>query len=251
MSMTRRRCHSTPSVFKDVLGVTPRQYADALRLRAFKAQLREGAPVTEAIYAAGYSSPSRIYEDADRTLGMTPAAYRRGAPGVTIAYTMRETSLGWLLTAQTGRGLCAVGLYDSPTQAKAALRAEFTEALLTEDDAALGMHVDAILEHIDGANPALDLALDVRATAFQRRVWQALREIPRGETRTYSEVAAVIGAPNAVRAVANACAHNSAAIIIPCHRVIGKSGALTGYRWGVERKRALLEREAAKHSPSI
>ncbi len=236
------------TVFKAALGVTPRQYAEALRLRILKTHLREGVPVTEAIYSAGYGSLSRVYERADETLGMTPAAYRRGARGVSIAYTVRETWLGWLLAGQTERGLCAVGLYDSADAAQAALRAEFPEAALMQDDAALGGRVEAILAHLDGEPAALDMPLDVRATAFQLRVWQALRAIPRGETRTYSELAAAIGEPKAVRAVANACAHNSAAIVIPCHRVIGKDGALTGYRWGVERKRALLERESARRS---
>lgn len=232
------------AVFKEVLGVTPRQYAEALRRQAFKAHLRAGLPVTEAVYAAGYGSPSRVYEQAGDALGMTPAVYRRGAAGVSIAYTLCETRLGWLLAGQTERGLCAVGLYDDPAAAEAALRAEFPGAELRRDDAALGARVGAIAAHLDGHPAALDLPLDVRATAFQQRVWQALRAIPSGETRTYSQIAAAIGQPSAVRAVASACANNRAAIVIPCHRVIGKDGSLTGYRWGIERKRALLELEA-------
>ncbi|MBL8146887.1 MAG: bifunctional DNA-binding transcriptional regulator/O6-methylguanine-DNA methyltransferase Ada [Anaerolineae bacterium] len=232
------------AVFKDVLGVTPRQYAEALRLQAFKAHLRDGLAVTEAIYAAGYGSPSRVYEQAGGALGMTPAAYRRGGAGVTIAYSLRETQLGWLLAGQTERGLCAVGLYDDPVTAETALCAEFPQAELTRDDRALAARVDAIVAHLDGHSASLDLPLDVRATAFQRRVWQALRAIPSGETRTYSQIAAAIGQPAAVRAVAGACANNRAAIVIPCHRVIGKDGSLAGYRWGIERKRALLELEA-------
>lgn len=238
------------AVFKEALGVTPHQYAEALRQRAFRAQLRAGVPVTDAIYAAGYGSPSRVYGQANEALGMTPAAYRHGAPGAEIAYTVREMWLGWLLAAQTGRGLCAVGLYDSAGAAEAALRAEFPGATLRPDEVALGAHVEAILAHLEGERLELDLPLDVRATAFQLRVWQALRAIPRGETRTYSEVAAAIGEPTAVRAVANACAHNATAIVIPCHRVIGKDGSLTGYRWGVVRKRALLEREARQPEPA-
>ena len=239
------------AVFRDILGVTPRQYAEALRLRGLRSRLQAGAPVTEAIYASGYGSPSRVYEQADDALGMTPAAYRRGAPGLTIAYAVRETWLGWLLVAQTERGLCSVGLYDNAETAEAALRAEFPAATLVEDDGALAERVEAILAHLDGEPATLDLPLDVRATAFQLRVWRALRAIPRGETRTYSEIAAAIGEPSAVRAVASACAHNQAAIVVPCHRVIGKDGSLTGYRWGVERKRALLEREARERSPVL
>jgi AraC family transcriptional regulator of adaptative response/methylated-DNA-[protein]-cysteine methyltransferase len=239
------------AVFRELLGVTPRQYAEALRLRSFKAALRDGAPVTEAIYAAGFSSASRVYERTDTLMGMTPAVYRKGAPGVGISYTVRACWLGALLAAQTERGLCAVGLYDDEPAAEAALREEFPSALLQRDDSALGQRVDAILAHLDGDPRPFDLPLDVRATAFQLRVWQALRAIPRGETRTYSEVAAAIGEPNAIRAVASACASNHAALVIPCHRVIGKDGALTGYRWGVARKRALLEREAREHSPAV
>lgn len=235
------------TVFKDVLGVTPRQYAEGLRLQSFKAHLRDGVPVTEAVFAAGYGSTSRVYEQAGNALGMTPAVYRRGAPGVTITYTIRETWLGWLLAGQTERGLCAVGLYDSPQAAETSLCAEFPGAALTQDDPVLSARIDTILSHLDGRPSPLDLPLDVRATAFQQRVWQALRAIPCGETRTYSEIAAAIGEPSAVRAVASACAHNHAAIVIPCHRVIGKDGSLTGYRWGVERKRALLELEAQEH----
>ncbi len=238
------------AVFKEALGVTPRQYAEALRQRVFRARLRAGIPVTDAIYAAGYGSPSRVYSQSNDVLGMTPAVYRRGAPGAEIAWTAREMWLGWLLAAQTDRGLCTVGLYDSAEAAEAALRAEFPAATLRQDQAALGAHVEAILAHLDGERPELDLPLDVRATAFQLRVWQALRDIPRGETRTYSQVAAAIGEPSAVRAVANACAHNAAAIVIPCHRVVGKDGSLSGYRWGVPRKRALLEREAHQPEPA-
>lgn len=167
----------------------------------------------------------------------------------TVTWTARETVFGWLLVAQTERGLCAAGLYDSRGDAEAALRAGFPQAESAQDDAALDEYVEAILAHISGERAALDLPLDVRATAFQLRVWQALRTIPRGETRTYSEIAAIIGDPKAVRAVASACAHNNVAIVIPCHRVIGKSGALSGYRWGVERKRALLAHEATVTPP--
>lgn len=168
----------------------------------------------------------------------------RTASDSAIAWTARETALGWLLVAQTSHGLCAVGLYDDPEGAGAALRAGFPGAELTRDDAALDSRAEAILACIDGDGAALDLPLDVRATAFQLRVWQALRAIPRGETRTYSELAEAIGAPKAVRAAASACARNRIAILIPCHRVTSKGGSLTGYRWGIERKRALLAREA-------
>jgi AraC family transcriptional regulator of adaptative response/methylated-DNA-[protein]-cysteine methyltransferase len=173
---------------------------------------------------------------------MTPAAYRAKGEGMTIVMAMAESALGVLLVGVTERGVCAVGMYDDREAAQAALKAEYPRAEIIEDEG-LRETLEAILGYIDGERPAPDLPLNIQATAFQWKVWNALRRIPRGETRSYSEIADEIGQPEAVRAVANACAHNRAAILIPCHRVVGKDGTLTGYRWGVERKRALLERE--------
>lgn len=233
-------------VFKAALGVSPHQYAHMGRLTHLKTQLKGGGSIVDAIYEAGFGSPSRVY--GDDVMGMTPGAYRDGAKGETIRYTIGACYLGLLLVGMTGRGVCAVGIYDDEGAAESALADEFPAGLRVRDDAALGGMVSAILDHVDGARPAPDLPLDIQATAFQRRVWDELRRIPRGETRTYSQIAAALGSPNAVRAVASACARNQAAILIPCHRVIGKDGTLTGYRWGVERKRVLLERERQPHT---
>jgi AraC family transcriptional regulator, regulatory protein of adaptative response / methylated-DNA-[protein]-cysteine methyltransferase len=231
------------SVFKAMLGVSPKQYADQVRMAQFKARLRDGEAVTDAVFAAGYGSSSRVYERADSVIGMTPSAYRKGGKGATITFTTAESVFGWVLIAMTARGICKVSLHDSVADAEAHLEAEFPHAALSRDDAGLHATLCAILDHVSGKQALPDLAFDIQATAFQWRVWNALRQIPRGETRTYSQVAAMIGQPNAVRAVASACAHNKAAIVIPCHRVIGKDGSLTGYEWGVERKRALLAEE--------
>lgn len=231
-------------IFRSMLKISIHQYVDLRRTQFFKGALRESATVTDAIYAAGYQSSSRVYERSQEVLGMSPAQYRAGAPGVVIGYTLAETPFGLMLVAMTARGICAVGLYDEPEQAEAALRAEYPQAVLERAEERLNPIVQQIVEHI-GEGSALDLPLDIRATAFQRRVWDALRRIPRGETRSYSEVAEAIGQPSAVRAVAHACASNAAAIVIPCHRVLGKDGRLSGYRWGVERKEAILAAEGA------
>ncbi|MGE5571109.1 MAG: bifunctional DNA-binding transcriptional regulator/O6-methylguanine-DNA methyltransferase Ada [Rhodospirillales bacterium] len=226
------------------LGVTPRQYADALRLESFKAQVRKGGEVTEALYEAGYGSSSRLYERAGAQLGMTPGTYRKGGRGMRIAFAIADCPLGRLLVAATQRGVCAVALADSDEELEAALAGEFPEAELRRDDEQVGSWTRAVVEHLEGARPALDLPLDIRATAFQRRVWEELRRIPRGETRTYQEVARAIGRPTAARAVARACATNPVALAIPCHRVVRGDGGEGGYRWGVARKRALLKSEA-------
>lgn len=234
--------------FKSVLGITPRQYADAYRMERFKRGLRSSGSVTEAIHDAGYGSSSRVYERSDAALGMTPATYSRGGKGAQISFTAAQTAFGWLLVATTARGVCCVQLHGSIEQAEEALYHEFPQALITRDDSALLPTINAILDHIGGVRPDLDLALDIQATAFQWRVWRALQAIPRGEKRTYAQIAAEIGQPKAVRAVANACASNQAAIVIPCHRVVGTDGGLHGYRWGVERKHALLEAEALEQT---
>ena len=229
--------------FKRVMGITPRQYADARRLDRLKARLKGGDSVTTALYEAGYGSSSRLYEQAPEQLGMTPATYQRGGAGATIAYASAATPLGRLLVAATARGICFVSLGDDDAATERSLRAEFPAAELQRDDDVLGAWVAAIVRHLSGTEPRLDLPLDVRATAFQRRVWEALRAIPYGETRTYGQIAQELGQPTAARAVARACATNPVALVVPCHRVVGEGGDLRGYRWGVERKRSLLAQE--------
>lgn len=243
-----RQANSSPHhfhrTFKQVTGVTPRQYADASRLSHLKARLQDGETVTGALYEAGYGSSRGLYEGASAQLGMTPARYRRGGPGVSIRFTTAPCSLGYLLVAATERGLCSVSLGDSQEALEAALRQEFHAARLQQDEAGLEVWLQAVLQCLEGRQPHPDLPLDVQATAFQRRVWQALRSIPLGETRTYSQIAEAIGAPQAVRAVARACATNSIAIAIPCHRAVRRDGSPGGYRWGLERKQKLLQQEA-------
>ena len=228
--------------FKRVTGISPRQYADACRLGRLKARLRDRSTVTRALYEAGYGSSSRLYERASSQLGMTPATYRRGAPAVAIRYTLADCPLGRLLLAATDRGVCAVYLGEEG-HLTAELRREYPAAELSRDDETLRPWLADLLDHLSGQQPHLDLPLDVRATAFQWRVWQELRKIPYGSTRTYLEVAEALGRPTAARAVARACATNPVSVVIPCHRVVRGDGGLGGYRWGLGRKRALLERE--------
>ncbi len=229
--------------FKQLLGVTPRAYADAERLRRLKAGLARGEDVTTALYGAGYSSSSRLYEHAASRLGMTPATYRRGGPGMLIRYTIASCPLGRLLVAATPRGICSVCLGASDRMLRLALRREYPRAEIRKDGVELRGYLRALLRYLHGAERQLALPLDVQATAFQERVWAALRRIPYGATRTYSQVARSIGRPGATRAVARACATNPACIIVPCHRVVRSDGGLGGYRWGIERKQALLDRE--------
>ena len=229
--------------FKRIVGVTPRLYAEAQRLERFKAGLKQGESVTDALYEAGYPSNSSAYTQAARQFGMTPATYRAGG-GAAISYTVAESPLGWLLVAGTAKGLCAVRLGDSPGALEAELTSEFPAAVVTRDDAGLGAPVTTLLSYLHGAQPHLELPLDIRATAFQQQVWRALQAIPAGSTRSYGEVAAAIGRPAAARAVARACATNPVALVIPCHRVIREDGNMGGYRWGLERKRRLLAQEA-------
>lgn len=236
--------------FKQLMGITPRQYADAVRQGFFRATLRKGGDVTEAVYDAGYGSSSRAYEGADARLGMTPGTYRKGGRGMRIAYTIVASPLGRLLVAATERGISAVSLGDADGALEAALRGEYPAADLRRDDAGLKAWVSGILQRIDGREPAAALPVDLRATAFQRRVWEELKAIPRGQTRSYGEIARRLGQPTAARAVARACATNPVALVIPCHRVVAGAGGLSGYRWGVDRKRRLLERESAIASPA-
>lgn len=233
-------------VFKQYLGVTPKQYADARRFESLKSRLRRGQDVAGALYEAGYGSSSRLYERAPRKLGMTPATYRRGGLGMRIAYTVVGSPLGRLLVARTERGLCAVNLGDSDSTLVRALREEFSRAELRRDRNGLSQWVATLLRYLGGKQLRRSLPLDVQGTAFQCRVWEELRRIPYGRTRTYGEVARALGQPGAARAVARACATNPVPFVIPCHRVVAANAHLGGYRLGLDRKRLLLEREKSR-----
>jgi AraC family transcriptional regulator of adaptative response/methylated-DNA-[protein]-cysteine methyltransferase len=234
-------------LFKRAMGVSPRDYADARRSRRFRAELKDGESVAGATYGAGYGSSSRVYERAGTKLGMTPASYAKGGRGARIAYATVDSPLGRLLVGATAKGICFVSLGETDAPLVAALEAEFPEAeVIVRDEDAIAPALDDLLAHLEGKAPHLSLPLDVRATAFQRRVWQELMAIPPSETRSYSEIAAALGLPKAQRAVGRACATNPVAIVVPCHRALRADGALGGYRWGLERKRALLWREAAR-----
>jgi AraC family transcriptional regulator, regulatory protein of adaptative response / methylated-DNA-[protein]-cysteine methyltransferase len=230
-------------LFKRATGLSPREYQSARRMQHVKAGLRKGEDVTTALYDAGFSSPSRLYENTNQQLGMTPGTYRRGGAGATVTFAITTTPLGRMLVAATERGLCTVRFGDSATELERDLREEFHAAELQRDEGAMSRYVEPLVASIRGENTIIDLPLDVRATAFQQKVWETLRQIPRGETRSYTEVAREIGDPRAVRAVARACASNPVALAVPCHRVVRSDGDLAGYRWGVERKKKLLESE--------
>ncbi len=229
--------------FKRYLGISPRDYADAIRVDKLKSRLKAGDSVTTALYDAGYGAASRLYERAPTQLGMTPATYARGGRGADIAYAIGDSPLGLVLVAGTTSGICFLCLGDATEPLVEALRDEFPAAAIHRDDEFLAAALAATLDYVAGSLPHLDLPLDVRGTAFQYRVWQELRTIPQGETRTYSQVAAAIGRPAAVRAVARACATNPVSLAIPCHRVKRRDGHLGGYRWGIDRKRRLIETE--------
>ena len=229
--------------FKAVLGITPREYADSCRLRLLKRSLQAGDNVTRAMYDAGYGSSSRLYERTASQLGMTPDKYRRGAIAAAIRYTCADSPLGRMLIAATERGICAIQFARSDGELLEGLKREFPFALRKPDAGGLKSWVSALLRHMSGRGGDVSLPLDIRATAFQRRVWTYLQSIPFGATQSYSQVAKGIGQPSATRAVARACATNPAAVAIPCHRVVREDGSMGGYRWGVERKRTLLEIE--------
>ena len=231
--------------FKRLFGVSPREYQDGLRVTHFKSRLRAGDTVSRATYEAGFGSSSRVYERSDRSLGMTPAAYRRGGAGMRITYTIVESPFGMLLVATTERGVCAVALGDSDDALRESLRADFPSAEIERADDAHREWVEEVVSHIGGGNAGLAAPLDVRGTEFQQQVWALLRKIPPGRTKSYAEIASALGNPNATRAVARACASNRIAVVIPCHRVVRTDGTLGGYRWGVERKERLLARERA------
>ena len=229
--------------FKAVLGITPRAYADSCRLRLLKRNLQSGASVTRAMYDAGYGSSSRLYERTASQLGMTPDKYRRGAIAAAIRYTCADSPLGRMLIAATDRGICSIQFARSDGELMEGLKCEFPFAIRKSDDGGLQSWANALLKHMRGENLDSSLPLDIRATAFQRRVWTYLQSIPFGGTKSYSQVAKAIGRPSACRAVARACASNPVAIAVPCHRVVREDGSMGGYRWGVGRKRALLEME--------
>lgn len=238
--------------FRKRFGVSPAEYAQAQKLKNLKSALRTAPRVTDAIYDAGYGSGSRVYEKTGQLLGMTPATYRRGAAGVALKYTTLKIPLGRLLVAATERGICSVALGNDDEALVAGLRAEFPKATLERVDAGRDDWLAAMVARVEadlgGATPdaAALPPVDIRATAFQWRVWHALQRIPRGSTRSYAQIARDIGAPRSVRAVANACGRNRLAVVVPCHRVIREDGSLGGYRWGIARKQHLLEREAKR-----
>ncbi|NEU11352.1 bifunctional DNA-binding transcriptional regulator/O6-methylguanine-DNA methyltransferase Ada [Methylobacterium sp. BTF04] len=233
-------------VFKRVTGITPKAYAEAHRAGRLAADLQAAGSVTDALYGAGYNAASRFYASAEARLGMTPGAYRKGGAGIAIRFAVGECSLGSILVAATIRGVCAILLGDDPDALARDLQDRFPRAEITGGDAGFEETVARVVGLVEAPGLGLDLPLDIGGTAFQQRVWEALRTIPAGETATYARVAAMIGRPAAVRAVAGACGANAHAIAIPCHRVVRTDGALSGYRWGVARKATLLAREGAR-----
>ncbi|MFZ5644824.1 MAG: bifunctional DNA-binding transcriptional regulator/O6-methylguanine-DNA methyltransferase Ada [Bacillota bacterium] len=242
-----KRIHMSPhylqKAFKKLMGITPKQYVDACRLKRLKESINEGKDVTGALYNAGYSSSSRLYEKAPSRLGMTPGSYLRGGRGMQIAFTITDSPLGRLLVAVTNRGVCSASLGDEDAALIKDLYKEYPEAGIRRDEEYLGKTVETFFNFLSGWQPHLDLPIDLQVTAFQWRVYEQLLAIPYGSTRNYEEIAKAISEPKAVRAVARAVAGNPAAILIPCHRVIRKNGSLGGYRWGIKRKENLLELE--------
>lgn len=229
--------------FKEIIGISPKKYSEAIRMEKFKEGLRAGSDVTTAMYDSGFGSSSRLYEKASENLGMTPSAYKKGGQGVAINYTITDCELGRILVARTIKGLCNVAFGDDDTALEENLKSEYPKAELVEDAAVLKTFVDEILKHLAGKKKRLDLPLDIQATAFQMQVWELLRKIPYGETVSYSQIAELLGDPKKVRAVARACAGNRVAVVIPCHRVVAKDGSLAGYRWGLDRKQKLIDLE--------
>ena len=234
--------------FKAVLGITPKQYADSCRMRGFRQRLKAGHSVTRAMHDAGYSSTSRLYSRTASELGMEPGKYRRGAIAAPIRYTCTDSPLGRILVAATDKGICSIQFADSDEELEQGLKQEFPFAIRRRDDENISKLTQQLVRHMKGLAKSSTLPLDIQATAFQRRVWSYLRSIGFGETRSYSDVAKGIGQPSAIRAVARACATNPVAVAIPCHRVLRTNGDLGGYRWGMGRKKALLELEASASS---
>ena len=233
-------------IFRSVLGVTVREYLASHKLDDFKSRVKNSGDVTASMYDAGFSSPSRLYEQSNSVLGMTPASYGRGGRGARIAFGLRKSDLGYILCATTDKGVCAITLGDNAAQLERDLREDFHAAEIVRNDSSVQKYLDAIAAHIAGNDFLTSIPIDIHATAFQAKVWQLLRETKPGETLTYRGLAAQLGSPNSTRAVARACASNRVAIAIPCHRVIATSGDLSGYRWGVNRKRRILERERVR-----
>jgi AraC family transcriptional regulator of adaptative response/methylated-DNA-[protein]-cysteine methyltransferase len=235
--------HYFHRVFKRTVGITPRQFAVVKRRERVRAGIRSELSITEAIYSAGFESSSRFYETAAASLGMKPTEYRRGGDGVMITFAITESYLGWVLVAATDQGICRIDFDDSVDALQSRLAVSFPQARLLGDVPEFAATITQVVSFLESPEQGLELPLDVQGTAFQRRVWAALQELPAGSTASYSDVAARIGKPKAARAVAGACASNRIAVAIPCHRVIRSDGSLGGYRWGLERKRALLDRE--------
>jgi len=234
-------------IFRRCLGITPRDYQQARRIERFRQQVAQGDTVTTALYEAGFGSSSRLYEGSHAQLGMTPAELRGGGKDIQIRYSISDSPLDKMLVAVTDVGLCAISFGLLESELEVDLAARFPLSDLRRDQEGLGSVVRQVLGQLTEHPAALDLPLDVRATAFQKRVWTALQQIPRGETRSYGEIAESLGQPSAARAVARACSQNPVAVVIPCHRVVGKSGRLTGYRWGLQRKQDLLALESNSH----
>jgi AraC family transcriptional regulator of adaptative response/methylated-DNA-[protein]-cysteine methyltransferase len=244
LAQTLGTTHATlRRAFLQVTGLQPRELAEALRIKRFKAMLREGRSIADALYETGYGSSSRVYERSNAQLGMTPATYQKGGIGMKIGYTFAKSPLGKVLVAATERGVSAVYLGDAENAMVAELRQEYPRAEIAPAADSFQRWVREIVQRTEGKEPRMELPLDLQATAFQRRVWQELQRIPRGRTRTYSQVAQSLGQPKAVRAVARACATNPVSIVVPCHRVIREDGTLAGYRWGLSRKEQLLAQE--------
>lgn len=231
-------------IFKAATGITPKAYANALRADRARQQLRQSASVTDAMYGAGFNSSGRFYEAAPAILGMTPTAFRKDGEGVEIRFAVGQCALGALLVAASDTGICEIALHEDPEQLVRNLQDRFKAARLIGADREFEQWMAAVVGFVENPSVGLHLPLDVRGTAFQRRVWEALREIPVGTTATYTDIAERIGSPRSVRAVARACATNNIALAIPCHRVVRTDGSLAGYRWSIERKRELIEREA-------
>lgn len=229
-------------LFKRATGLSPKQYATAQRSQRLKVGLKAGRSVTESMYNAGYGSSRALYETVQGQLGMRPSTYKKGGPGERIVYAIADSPLGRMLIGATEKGICALYLGEDDSLIRQ-LHTEFHRATLVQDSQSIAPYVQTVLDHLSGLHIHLDFPLDVHATVFQQRVWAALQEIPYGQTRSYREVAEMIGEPNAVRAVARACARNPVSVIVPCHRVVGADSKLKGYRWGIERKQALLEQE--------
>jgi AraC family transcriptional regulator, regulatory protein of adaptative response / methylated-DNA-[protein]-cysteine methyltransferase len=234
--------------FKRILGISPRQYIEARRLERVKQSLRRGETVTDALYAAGFTSRGRLYEKSSSQLGVNPGTFRRGGEGLSIHYTIVDSPIGRLLLGATGKGICAVCIGASDEAVESALKEDYYAAVLYRNDRQMRNWAEEFSKYFDGQEFPKTLPIDVQATAFQWKVWQQIRSIPYGKTSTYSEIAETIGKPRAIRAVANACAANHIALLIPCHRVVGKNGDLRGYKWGLKRKQTLLSRENTPES---